>query len=742
MSTSKDKYKVIGTRPIRHDGVEKVTGTALYGSDLILNGMLFGKILRSPFAHARIKSIDVSKASSHPEVKAIATFDDLADMGPLIQGVAGARSDNVLAKDKVLYRGHAIAAVAALTSHAAEEALSMIDVEYEVLPSVMTVEQSLLPDAPVLHDHWDAKKFGRDGSNIFAYEQHIQGDVDKGFSLADRIFEREYRTKTVHQGYIEPQSAIAYWAPAGRLTIWCSSQGHFGIRDATASVLGIPVSQIKVIPMEIGGGFGGKLAVYLEPVASVLSKKSRRPVKMTMNRSEVFESTGPTSGSHVQVKIGVTDSGKITSAKATYDFEGGGFGGAPISASAGAIFASYNIANVQIDTYDVVTNKPRTTAYRAPGAPIVTYAVESLIDEIAEELDIDPMDLRLINVARKGDRRPDGVMNGSIGAEQVMNAVKEHPHYTAPLLEKNHGRGVSMGFCRNNTGMSSAIANVMDDGTVSLIQGSVDIGGSRTAIAQQFAETLGIPVEDVVPSVGDTDAIGYTANTAGSSVAFKTGWVAVESANDIKRQMIDRASLLWGVPVEEIEYLDGVVQHKTDSELRSTFKDIAASASETGGPIVGRSSMNVKGSLGSYSANIVDVSVDIETGKVEILRYTAFQDTGTTIHPSYVEGQIQGGSVQGIGWALNEEYYMSDDGQMLNPNFLDYRMPITLDLPMIDTVLVEVPNPNHPFGVKGVGEASISPPIAAIANAIYDAAGVRMRSLPMNPSNVFKAISS
>ena len=409
---------------------------------------------------------------------------------------------------------------------------------------------------------------------------------------------------------------------------------------------------------------------------------------------------------------------------------------------AAAIFAPYNIENVMIDAYDVVTNKPKTTAYRAPGAPIVAYAVETVVDEIAKEIEIDPLELRLFNVAREGNRRADGAMNGPIGAEQVMRAVKSHPHYTTPLNMENQGRGMSMGFCRNNSGMSAVIANVLDNGTVSLIEGSVDIGGSRTAIAQQFAETLGIPVEDVIPSIGDTDSIGYTGNTAGSSATFKSGWAAVESAIDIERQIIDRASLIWEVPATEIQYSNGILSHKADPQLNITFKEIAAVAPETGGPIVGRANMNPGGSVGSYSANIIDLEVDPETGKIDILRYTAFQDVGTAIHPSYVEGQIQGGSAQGVGWALNEEYFMSSDGKMLNSNFLDYRMPTTLDLPMIDTVLIELPNPKHPFGVKGVGEANISPPIAAVANAIYDAVGIRMKTLPMKPSAVFDALNN
>ena len=738
-------YKVIGTRPIRHDGVDKVTGRAKYGADINLPGLLHGKVLRSPHAHARIKSIDTSRAESHPDVKAVATSADLAPSPAVGKDVVPGQntSDNVMARGKVLYRGHAVAAIAAASPDVAEEALSLIDVEYQVLPAVFDVEDAMKPGAPILHEGMKTAsepEAAPNGTNVADHEQYRLGDPEKGFAEADIVLEREYRTKTVHQGYIEPQNGTAWWAPDGQLTVWSSSQGHFGIREQLAKVLGTSVSTIKVVPMEIGGGFGGKLQAYLEPVAAVLSKKSGRPVKMTMSRIEVLEATGPTCGSYVRVKIGVTNDGRITGAQAYFAFEAGAFPGSPVGGAAAAIFAPYNIANVQLDGYDVVDNKPRTGAYRAPGAPIAALAVETLVDEIAERLGMDPIEFRLLNAAREGDRRADGVMNDRIGAVEVLEAVKSHPHYSVPLNGKNRGRGVALGFCRNNSGMSSVVVNVLADGKVSLVEGSVDIGGSRTVIAQHVAEVLGIPIEDVIPQVADTEMVGFTSITGGSGVAFKTGWTAYEAARDVAGQMVRRASRIWEVPEDQVEFQDGAVQHTTDPELRMTFKELAGMLGGTGGPIVGRASLNPPGSVGSYTANIVDLEVDPETGKVDLLRYTAFQDVGRAIHPSYVEGQIQGGTAQGIGWALTEEYVMSDDGHMMNSSFLDYRMPTSLDLPMIEPVIVEVPNPNHPFGVKGVGEANICPPLPAIANALYDAIGVRFHRLPMSPEAVVRAL--
>ena len=745
MATATKEYKVVGTRPIRHDGADKVTGRAVYGADMNLPGMIYGKVLRSPHAHARILSIDTSRVEAHPDARAVATSADFApsdSVGPI--AVLGQMpKDNILARDKVLYKGHAVAAVAAVSPHAAEEILSLIDVEYEVLPAYTNIEDSMAEDAVPLHDTWPNNPDLPGSANVAALDQYRFGDPDAGFAEADQVFEREYRTKTVHQGYIEPQNATAWWSPDGRLTVWCSSQGHFGVRDNTARILGLPVSDVKVVPLEIGGGFGGKIPPYLEPVAAVMSKKSGHPVKMVMDRVEVLQATGPTSGSLVRIKIGVTNEGRITAAHCWMALEAGAFPGSPLAGAASAVFAPYLIENVQVDGYDVVTNKPRTQAYRAPGAPIVMYCTETLMDEIAEALGIDSVELRLLNVARQGDRRADGVMNGRIGAEEVMHSVREHPHFSAPLEQidgRLRGRGWSMGFCRNNAGPACVVANVREDGTVSLVEGSVDIGGTRTAIAQQFAEVLGIPVEDVNPTIGDTDTIGYTSVTGGSGVAFKSGWAAHEAAMDVMQQLIVRASLLWDTDPENVEYVDGVLQHKSDSELRFTFTEIAERLAETGGPVVGRANLNPGGQGGSYAANIVDVEVDPDTGKVDILRYTAFQDAGFAIHPSYVEGQIQGGAAQGIGWALNEEYYMGEDGAMMNTSLLDYRMPTSLDLPMIDAVIVEVNNPGHPFGVRGVGEANIAAPLAAIANAIHDATGARLRSLPMNPQAVVEAL--
>ena len=741
------KFKVVGTRPVRHDGTDKVTGRAVYGADIQLPGLLHGKILRSPHAHARIKLICTDRALAHPGVLAVVTHADLPwtddrlmDVGEDLVMSLRYLSTAVLADDKVLHKGHPVAAVAASNPHAAEDALGLIDVEYEVLPAVTNVEDAMRPDAPVLHENITAPEglgFETEaGSNVAGHSQQALGDAEAAFAEADVIVEREFRTKMVHQGYIEPQTCTALWGQDGRLTIWNSSQGQFGMRDQICRVLDVPVSEVKVVPLEIGGGFGGKLRAYLEPVAALLSKKTGHPVKITMSRADVLEATGPTSGSYTKIKVGARKDGKLIAGKALIAFESGAYPGSSHNGAATSMFSPYEIDNVRIDSYDVVDNMPSTAAYRAPGAPMGAYAGESVIDEIAEKLGIDPVELRMKNAAREGTRMTNGVMHPRIGALEMMEAVHEHPHYTAPLSDEHTGRGVAFGSWGNGAGPACVIANLQTNGNFSLIEGSVDIGGTRTVVSQQFAEVLGIPVEDIMPQIGDTDSIGYTSNTGGSSVAFKSGYAAYEAAHDVKRQLIERAARVWETAVDNVQYDEGTLSHVSDPELSMSYREVAETANATGGPVVGHANVTSTGAGRAYAAMIVDVRVDPDTGKTDVLRCTAFQDAGIAIHPSYVEGQIQGGAAQGIGWALNEEYNMAEDGRMNNTSLLDYRMPTALDLPMIEAVIVEVPNPGHPFGIRGVGEAGIVPPLAAMANAMYRATGVRLTDLPMSPPAV------
>ena len=759
MVLSTQEFDVVGTRPIRHDGPDKVMGRARYAADIHLTGMLHGKILRSPHPHARIRGIDARRALALPGVLAVVTAADFpevsAEAADLAEGANvnyGFYSRNVMAREKALYRGHAIAAIAAASPHLAEEALALIDVDYEVLPAVLNAEEALQSDAPLLHERlvtMDSPAMRPGGwgdrsepvTNLANRFEFRLGDLEQGFAAADAVAEREFHTRPVHQGYIEPHAATAQWNTDDTVTIWCSSQGHFALRDHTSTILGMPVSKVKIIPMEIGGGFGGKGmgGCYLEPVVAALARKTGRPVKIAMTRNEVFLGTGPAPATHMKVKVGATNDGHITAAEAHLTYEAGAFPGSPVASACRTMFAPYAIPNGWIEGLDVVVNTQKSAAYRAPGSPTAAFAAETVLDELCEKIGMDPVEFRLINAAQEGTRQITGPVFRKIGFLEMCQAAQQHPHLATPIAGKRQGRGVAAGCWMNGTGPASAVASVNPDGTVSLVEGSPDIGGSRAAMAMHIAEVLGIAAEEVKPSIADTDSIGYSSGAGGSGVTFKMGTAVYQAAEDIKRQMVERAAKIWEVAADDVEYAKGLLSHKADSELRMTFNQLARRLNGSGGPIVGRATANPPGVGNAFGLHIVDVEVDADTGKVDILRYTALQDAGKAIHPSYVEGQIQGGAVQGIGWALNEEYYTDPAGLMVNSSFLDYRMPTSLDLPMIDTVIVEVANPGHPLGVRGVGEVSLVPPMAAIANAIYDAVGLRLADLPMNSANFLEA---
>ena len=758
---SNEEFDTVGSRPIRPDGLDKVTGRARYSADIHLSGMLHARLLRSPHAHARIRSINADRALALPGVKAIVTAADMPEVSAEFTDQAegamvnyGFYSRNVIAREKALYKGHVVAAVAATDLATAEQALELIDVDYEVLPHVLDAVEALADDAPILHErlltmHSPTLRSGAWGdsdeqTNLANRFEFSLGDVESGFEQADVVVEREFRTQPVHQGYIEPHAATAHWDSDGYVTVWCSSQGHFGVRDHTSRILGLPVSRVKVVPMEIGGGFGGKGqgGVYLEPLAAKLSEKTGAPVKVVMSREEVFIGSGPTSGSNVTVRMGAKSTGEITAAEAHLVYEAGAFPGSPVASGCRTMFAPYNIPNALVEGVDVLVNKQKSAAYRAPGSPAAAFAAEQAIDELARKLEIDPIEFRLINTSKEGTRQVAGPRFQRIGNQEILEAAREHPHVQSKLEGKFRGRGVAGGAWFNGSGPASAIASINPDGTVSLIEGSPDIGGSRAAMAMHVAEVLQIPVERVRPAIADTDSIGYSSGAGGSGVTFKMGRACYEASQDAKTQLIERAARIWDVDPGDVEYEQATLRHRQDTELSISFIDLAGQLNGTGGPIVGRATVNPGGVGNAFALHVVDVEVDPETGKVEILRFTALQDAGKAIHPSYVEGQIQGGAVQGVGWALNEEYYFGEDGTMQNSTFLDYRMPTSLDLPMIDTVIVEVANPGHPYGVRGVGEVCIVPPMAAIANAINDAVGVRLTELPMSPAVVTKALVS
>lgn len=733
--------KWIGQSTIRPDGAEKVTGRAAFAADTNMPGMIWGKVLRSPHAHARIRSIDTSKAEAHPGVKAVVTASDIVEFPldtPVALGIQDMRwmSRNIMAREKALFHGHPIAAVAATSEAIAAEACKLIEVDYEVLPWVIEIEDAIKDDAPILHDfnEHDGKP-----SNITGSLEHNLGDIEDGFAQADVVIERSFTTRPVHQGYIEPHACLVSVAPDGKTTIWSSSQGQFMVRAMTAMLTGLPQSDIRAIPAEIGGGFGGKTIVYLEPVATMLAKKSGRPVKMVMTREEVMRASGPTSASMSTVKIGATKDGQLVAADGTFYLQAGALPGSPIRGAAGCSFAPYNIPNVHSRGIDVVSNRSKVAAYRAPGAPIGAFSVESVLDEVAEALEMDPLELRLKNAAREGTKAPHGPVFPRIGFVETIEAAIAHPHHSAPL-GKHQGRGVASGFWFNAGGESSAQVNITEDGNVVVTTGHPDIGGSRAAIANITAELLGIDYKRVSVLIGDTATIGYSNLTGGSRVLFASAMVVTESTEKIITDLRERAAKIWDIDPDAVTWEDGEARPAGDNAGKFDPLTLAEIAGKGGDPIGAGVQLNTAGAEGGFATHMCDVEVDMDLGIVKVLRYTSFQDVGRAVHPAYVEGQMQGGVAQGIGWALNEEYIYNKDGQVDNPGFLDYRMPVCSDLPMLDAVMIEVPNPKHPQGVRGVGEVPLVPALAAVRNAVYSAIGIRFNGLPMSPPKVLEAL--
>ncbi len=738
------QFKVIGTRVKRPDGIDKVTGRARYGADAFAPGQLIALVLRSPHAHARIKKIDTSKAEMLAGVKAVITSADLPDLTGEDRGMRDVL-ENCMARKKVLYDGHAVAAVAAIDAHTAREALKLIKVDYEILPHVTDVDEALKPTSPLLHD--DIFTEGLEPkptkpSNYIKYAEYGHGDIEAGFREADVIIEKSYKTEQTHQGYIEPHSCLANVSPDGTAELWVCTQGHFVYRNQCAILLGMEANKLRVTASEIGGGFGGKTHLWAEPLALALSRKANRPVKLTMTRDEVFRATGPTSSSSIDVKIGAKKDGTVTAAFAELRYQNGAFPFTWAEFGAMTSWACYDFKNVKSVSKDVVLNRPKCAAYRAPSAPIAAFAIESTMDMVAHKIGMDPVELRIKNAAKEGTKSSYGPVYGPIGIGATLAAAKNHPHMSAPL-GKNQGRGMACGFWFNFGGQTCVDLNVTPDGNVTVAVGTIDVGGSRASLALAVAEELGVPYDKVRCVVADTSSLGHNDMTDGSRGTFSSSLACVDATRKVVGELKNRAAKTWEIPVEDVEWVDGEARAKGEKYGNLgplSLKELAKGAGNTGGPIAGHSELVADGAGVSFGTHICDAEVDPETGKTTIVRYTVIQDAGKAMHPSYVEGQYQGGAAQGIGWALNEEYIYGKDGRLQNAGFLDYRIPVCSDLPMIDTQILEIPNPNHPYGVRGVGETPIVPPLAAIGNAISNATGVRMNHVPMSPPRILKAL--
>lgn len=777
-------HRVVGKSLPRRDGFGKITGKAVYGMDFAITGMLHGAVLRSPHPYARIKKLDIRRAQAHPSVHAVVTAEDL----PIDPVVGNWRDDHpearrtvmtekpptrygdivrdntLLAKDVVRFVGQPVALVAADTQEAAVEALRLIEVEYEPLTPVFDAEQAIQPDAPLVHEHWASYEapdgMGREG-NICSRSKIHKGDVEAAFAAADLIVERQYHTSIQHQGHTEPRVAVAAVDGQDVLTIWTSTQLPFNIQNTVSRLLNRPSSRIRVVGLGLGGGFGSKLLLGAEAFAAVLTLHAGgRPVRVLIPPSDDLQDGYPRHPSHTTLRAAVKQDGTITALQGRIILDTGAFSGSgPGLASVTLLVLAgpYRIPNLDLEGLAVYTNKMNFGPMRAPSGPQACFALESLIDEIAEELGMDALELRLKNIVEEGDPGPTNQILTGVGLREALTKAAAAIGWgTDP--GRNRGKGIAISWWTTTGGSSGVYVKINPDGTVLLKSGAVDIGTGAVAAgaAQVLAETLGVDLEDIIIGEADTGSAPFDYGAQGSRTTFAVGNAAMQAAEDLRRQLFELASELLNVPIEALELREKAVCVSDAPHLRKTIAELASHSIEERGGLIGRGTYIAPRTpydpstvtnhfyptfnSPSFHAHAVEVEVDPELGDVRVLRYVAAQDVGYAISPGFVEGQMQGGATQAIGYALTEELVYSSDGRILNPNLTDYKMPTIADVPKIETIIVEATAAAGPFGAKGVGEPSVLPGAAAIANAVKRASGVRVRSLPITAEKLWRAM--
>ncbi|MBI4639680.1 MAG: xanthine dehydrogenase family protein molybdopterin-binding subunit [Candidatus Tectomicrobia bacterium] len=737
------EYSVVGKRVARVDGVDRVTGKALYGDDIRLPEMLHGKILRSPHAHARIVRVDTSQAEKLPGVKAVITHKDFPD---LFVGLK-VRDRRVLAKEKALYVGMPVAAVAAVDPETAEEALDLIEVEYEVLPPVIDPFEGSQPQAPLLHEQWQQYQTQPDvknrSGNISSHNEVKIGDVEKGFAESDYIFEDRFSCPMAHQTYMEPHAATAAVNSSGEISVWTVTQGIYTIRNQICEALLLPMSKVRVIPMEIGGGFGGKNVAFLEPLVVKLAMKTGRPVKILMSRDEDFKDSTPRHSCVIELKTGVKRDGTLVARHGKIYFGTGAFARSPMPmGSVNRLGGPYKIPHLFFESYAVYTNQPPGGAYRAPGSPQITFATESQIDMIAAKLGIDPIELRRKNALTKSDKTTIGSLAESADLHEVIDLAIKESGWNTKKLKKYQGRGLALGFWASGGQVASGCVEMNEDGTVSIFTGAVELTGTNTMMVQVAAEVLGLPIDRISIRTGDTSSTPIAPISAGSNITRAMGRAIQRGSEGLKQKLLKAASDRLEASIDDLDLKDGRVYVKGSPDRGVTFRELyGVAARSLGGPPGETGRTEAQSATVNFTAQVVDVEVDPETGEVKVLDLTILQDVGFALNPMMVEGQMEGGAIQGLGYGLMEEMaYDPKSGRLLNPHLLDYKIPCSLDVPNIKTVLIEVPASDSPFGVKGVGEPPIIATAAALNNAIHNAVGVWVRDLPITPDKIVKAL--
>jgi CO/xanthine dehydrogenase Mo-binding subunit len=746
---------IVGQPIPRIDAAGKVTGETVYAADIHLPRMVHAKVLRAPWGHARITKVDVSRAAALPGVLLAVTGQDLD-----VEREPTARHRAILAVDHVVFFGQPVAAVVAEDPHIAEEALGLIEVEYEPLPAVLDPLDALAEDAPLVRrtaQELDLEEQGAHSasdtgpmqtsekpSNVVAQVEFKRGDVAQGFADADVVIERTYRIAKVHQGYIEPHATVADCDRFGNVTVWTTTQGPFMARQNIASILRLPETKVKVIGTEVGGGFGAK-NILLAPLCARLAQRLRRPVKLVLSRSEDLKSALPAAPCTVEIKTGVKTDGTLTAIEGRCVFAAGAFPGAPMPNGTMLLSASYKFPNLHIRGYEVLTHQVSVGAYRAPGATQVAFAMESQMDLMAEAIGMDPLEFRLKNAVQAGDPQPNNQPWQPIGLKECLQAMRDHPAWKRRGTVPGRGTGIAIGGWGGGLQPSSASVRLNADGTAGVIIGSADITGTNTAMFQIAVEALGLPPEDVKVITADTDDAPWAGTSGGSKIVYTLGNAVKQAAEDARAQLLNIAADMMDASPEDLEIVGREIRVKGSPDRsipirRATAESVAIRTKYS--PILGRGTVPMRRQAPGFTCQLAEVEVDPDTGYVRLTDYVAIQDVGTAINPMAVEGQIQGGVTQSIGYGLLEEMMYDEHGRLRNPSLLDYRQPTAVDIPDIDAVLVQVPSPDGPYGARGVGEPSIIPAPAAIANAIADATGVRIYETPMNPERVWRALHS
>src|SRR5499426_3392393 len=764
MKTTRD-VKGVGLSIPRPDGPEKVTGRVQYVADIKPRGLLHAKLLRSPHAHARIVRIDTSRAAELPGVRAVITAKDI----PQLKKKAPTRAHAVLAIDRVVFVGQPVAAVAADELAIAEEALDLITVEYQVLPAAVDPLASMQPGAPpvaeagteadtseaLAHSAVALAKSDTGPAKAVNVSQQARvqrGDTAKGFAESDIVIENTYRVPMVHQGYLEPHAVLAQWDTNGLLTLWASTQGSFNTRSEVAEVLEIPENTIKVVPMECGGGFGGKIRALCEPVTAVLARVTGRPVRYVMTRREELEAGNPAPQVIIRLKSGVKRDGTLMALEAETVIESGAFSGAVLAVSSVFLASLYLWPAFEVRGFEVLTHKPSIAAYRAPVAPHTIFAIDSHMEQIALVLGMDPVEFRLRHLQSEGKPMANNQPWLNNGGIEVLQRIAEHPLWKNRAQWKASGKngrlrgtGLALGGWLGGLQPTGATVRLNPDGSLQVLTGQVDIAGTNIALAQIAASAYGIDVDKVRITTGDTDVAPVTGLSAGSKTVYTVGVAVLEAAKDARRQTMEIAAKELEASVHDLEIEDGRVVVRGMPDRSLTLAQIGKKGNlymSKVPPVLGVSHPAFAVQAPAFAAELAKIEIDPDTGETKIHDFVVVQDAGKAINPLGVEGQMQGGAVQSIGIALTEGMMYDKSGRLMNPSLLDYRKLTAADLPNIETIIVEVPAPAGPFGARGVGEPPIVPAPAALANAVHDATGVRLTELPLSPERIALAIAS